>query len=341
MDRIYKKSENRNAQELLENLAENYKRVFTSLNGKQDTDSLAANLNLSIEDVNEILIKLCELKLAIPLDEENNAEITGKTEQKEQVISFQQRQEKDIQKTHSILHTRDLLKIYGKRVVVNKVSLKVKQGEIVGLLGPNGAGKTTTFYMITGLIRPNGGYIFLDEEDITKLAMYKRARKGISYLPQEASIFRKLTVEENLLAILETIGYPKSERKKRCEELMEELGITHIAKNKGYNLSGGERRRTEIARTLVNNPRFILLDEPFAGVDPIAVEDIQNIVMGLKKKNIGVLITDHNVHETLSITDHAYLLFDGKILKEGDSEFLANDPEARKLYLGDKFRLDR
>ena len=239
----------------------------------------------------------------------------------------------------SVLHTRDLVKIYGKRRVVDDVSLKVTQGEIVGLLGPNGAGKTTSFYMITGLIRPNSGHIFLDNDDITNLPMYKRSRRGISYLPQEASIFRKLTVEENLLAIMEVIGIKRADRKKRAQELMEELGISHLAKNKGYNLSGGERRRTEIARTLVTNPKFILLDEPFAGVDPIAVQDIQNIVKNLKIKNIGVLITDHNVRETLSITDHAYLLFEGKILKEGNSEYLANDPEARKLYLGDKFRL--
>jgi lipopolysaccharide export system ATP-binding protein len=242
---------------------------------------------------------------------------------------------------NSLLYTENLVKIYGKRRVVNQVSLKVKQGEIVGLLGPNGAGKTTSFYMITGLIRPESGKIFLDKDNITRLPMYKRSRRGISYLPQEASIFRKLTVEENLLAIMEVLGISRSDRKSRAESLMAELGISHIAKNKGFNLSGGERRRTEIARTLVTNPKFILLDEPFAGVDPIAVQDIQNIVKALKERNIGVLITDHNVHETLSITDHAYLLFEGKILKEGDSEALANDPEARKLYLGDKFRLYR
>jgi len=241
----------------------------------------------------------------------------------------------------AVLHTKNLVKIYGKRKVVNKVSLEVKQGEIVGLLGPNGAGKTTSFYMITGLIRPNKGKIFFDDENITTLPMYKRARRGIAYLPQEASIFRKMTVENNLLAIMEALKFPREERKKRAAQLMEELGIAHIARSKAYNLSGGERRRTEIARALVNNPRFILLDEPFAGVDPIAVEDIQTIVQKLKEKNIGVLITDHNVHETLSITDHAYLLYEGKILKQGDSEFLANDPEARKLYLGDKFRLYR
>ncbi len=234
-----------------------------------------------------------------------------------------------------------MVKVYGKRTVVNQVSLKVKQGEIVGLLGPNGAGKTTSFYMITGLIRPNGGRIYLDERDITKLPMYKRARQGIAYLPQEASIFRKLTVEQNLLAIMEALKFPKAERERRCQELMEELRIAHIAKSKGYNLSGGERRRTEIARALVTSPKFILLDEPFAGVDPIAVQDIQSIVKNLKAKNIGILITDHNVHETLSITDHAYLLFEGKVLKQGDSESLANDPEARKLYLGEKFQLYR
>lgn len=242
---------------------------------------------------------------------------------------------------NALLYTETLVKIYGKRKVVDRVSLKVKQGEIVGLLGPNGAGKTTSFYMITGLIRPNSGKIFLDEEEITRLPMYKRARRGISYLPQEASIFRKLTVEENLLAIMEVLGISRTERKKRAQKLMQELGIEHIAGNKGYNLSGGERRRTEIARTLVTQPKFILLDEPFAGVDPIAVQDIQNIVRNLKERNIGVLITDHNVHETLSITDHSYLLFEGKILKEGNSEALANDPEARKLYLGDQFRLYR
>lgn len=240
-----------------------------------------------------------------------------------------------------ILHAENLKKIYGKRTVVKDVTIFVNQGEIVGLLGPNGAGKTTTFYMITGMIKPNGGRIEINEKDITKIAMYRRARLGVSYLPQEASIFRKLTVEENLLAIMQAIDIPKKERKLRTAKLLEELNISHIAKNKGYNLSGGERRRTEIARTLVTSPRFILLDEPFAGVDPIAVEDIQNIVHSLKNRGIGVLITDHNVHETLSITDRAYLLFEGQILKEGTSDFLANDPEARKLYLGEKFKLDR
>jgi len=239
------------------------------------------------------------------------------------------------------LSGHELVKIYSKRTVVNKVSINVKQGEIVGLLGPNGAGKTTTFYMITGMVRPNGGRISINNEDITGLPMYRRARKGVAYLPQEASIFRKLTVEENLLAIMQMIGVPHKEQKNYCEEYLEELSITHIARSRGYQLSGGERRRTEIARTLVTDPRFILLDEPFAGVDPIAVEDIQNIVYNLKQRNIGVLITDHNVHETLSITDRAYLLFEGKILKEGTAGFLAEDDEARKLYLGEKFKLDR
>jgi len=242
---------------------------------------------------------------------------------------------------NAVLQSRNLVKIYSKRKVVNDVSVKVSQGEIVGLLGPNGAGKTTNFYMITGMIRPNSGDVFLNDEVITNQPMFKRARLGVAYLPQEASIFRKLSVEENLLAIMQMIGIPKKERSQRCNQYLEELNITHIAKSKGFQLSGGERRRTEIARTLVTDPRFILLDEPFAGVDPIAVEDIQNIVFGLKERNIGVLITDHNVHETLSITDRAYLLFEGRILKEGTAEFLAQDEDARKLYLGEKFKLDR
>ena len=241
----------------------------------------------------------------------------------------------------SILKSDNLVKIYSKRKVVNKVSVQVEQGEIVGLLGPNGAGKTTTFYMITGMIRPNSGHIILNDTKITTKPMFRRARLGVAYLPQEASIFRKLTVEENLLAVMQMLGVPKKERVEKTEKYLDELNITHIAKSKGYHLSGGERRRTEIARTLVTNPKFILLDEPFAGVDPIAVEDIQNIVHGLKERGIGVLITDHNVHETLNITDRAYLLFEGKILKEGNAEFLAQDEEARKLYFGDKFRLDR
>jgi len=240
-----------------------------------------------------------------------------------------------------VLRCTDLVKIYGKRKVVNKVSIDIREGEIVGLLGPNGAGKTTTFYMIVGMIRPNSGRIYLADQDITQLPMYRRARKGISYLPQEASVFRQLTVEQNLLAILETLPLTAAERKKRALELMNELGITHLAKNKAYTLSGGERRRVEISRALVTKPRFILLDEPFAGVDPIAVEDIQKIVAELKNKGIGVLITDHNVHETLSITDRAYLLFEGNVLKSGTADFLANDEDAKKFYLGDSFKLDR
>jgi len=239
------------------------------------------------------------------------------------------------------LTAEKLVKIYRKRTVVNEVSVSVEQGEIVGLLGPNGAGKTTSFYMITGMIRPNKGKIFLDEQEITRFPMYKRAQMGIGYLAQEPSIFRKLTVEDNIKAILETLNISKEEKKERLKSLLEDLNITHLAKNKAYTLSGGERRRTEITRTLVTNPKFILLDEPFAGIDPIAVEDIQNIVHGLKDKGIGVLITDHNVHETLSITDRAYLLYEGVVLKSGSSEFLANDPETRKLYLGEKFRLNR
>ncbi len=235
----------------------------------------------------------------------------------------------------------NLVKIYNKRRVVDGVSLDVRQGEIVGLLGPNGAGKTTTFYMITGMIRPNQGQIHLSGKDITGLPMYKRARHGIAYLPQEASVFRKLTVRENLLAIMEMLGIPKKERYMKCDRFLNELNITHIADSLGYHLSGGERRRTEIARTLVTDPKFILLDEPFAGVDPIAVEDIQSIIHGLKDRGIGVLITDHNVHETLSITDRAYLLFEGRILKEGTADMLADDEKVRKLYLGQNFKLKR
>lgn len=240
-----------------------------------------------------------------------------------------------------VLRCENLVKIYGKRTVVNQVSISIKRGETVGLLGPNGAGKTTTFYMIVGMIHPNLGRIILDNQDITGMPMYKRARLGIGYLPQEASAFRRLTVEENILAILETLPLTKTERKERCQSLLEDLGVTRVAKSKAYMLSGGERRRVEICRALVTNPSFMLLDEPFAGVDPIAVEDIQHIVADLKKRNIGVLITDHNVHETLSITDRAYLLFDGRVLKAGSAEYLANDEEARKLYFGDKFKLDR
>lgn len=240
-----------------------------------------------------------------------------------------------------MLRSERLIKIYNKRRVVNQVSIEVNQGEIVGLLGPNGAGKTTTFYMITGMIRPTEGKIFLEETEVTTMPMYRRAQLGIGYLSQEPSIFRRLTVEQNILAILETLPLSHHERRRRLSELLEELAISPLAKNYAYTLSGGERRRVEITRALVTNPKFILLDEPFAGVDPIAVEDIQEIVRGLKQRGIGVLITDHNVHETLSITDRAYLLYEGTVLKSGTTEFLANDPEARKLYLGDKFRLDR
>ena len=239
------------------------------------------------------------------------------------------------------LRSENLVKIYKKRTVVNKASVKVSKGEIVGLLGPNGAGKTTTFYMIMGMIKPESGKVFLDETDITKIPMYKRARMGIGYLPQEASIFRTLSVEENLLAVLEMTKLSAKERKEKCERLLEELTIAHIRKSKGFQLSGGERRRTEIARALATDPSFILLDEPFAGVDPIAVEDIMTIVANLKNRGIGVLITDHNVHETLSIVDKGYILINGTIFKQGKAEELANDEEVRKLYLGEKFKLDR
>jgi len=238
-----------------------------------------------------------------------------------------------------IFGARNLVKTYKSRTVVNNVTLHVNQGEIVGLLGPNGAGKTTTFYMMVGMIRPNAGEIYLENEIITGLPMYKRARKGIGYLPQEASVFRKMSVENNILAVLEMTNLPKKQQKERCEMLLEEFGLTRVRKNRGDLLSGGERRRTEIARALAVDPKFILLDEPFAGVDPIAVEDIQQIVYSLKNKNIGILITDHNVHETLSITDRAYLLFEGKILKQGTAEELAADEQVRKVYLGQNFVL--
>jgi lipopolysaccharide export system ATP-binding protein len=240
-----------------------------------------------------------------------------------------------------ILRSEGLVKIYKKRTVVNKATVKVERGEIVGLLGPNGAGKTTTFYMIMGMIKPEAGRVFLDEEEITKVPMYKRARMGIGYLPQEASIFRKLSVEDNILAVLEMIEPDGKKRKDKCEKLMEELTIAHLRKSKGFQLSGGERRRTEIARALASDPGFILLDEPFAGVDPIAVEDIMNIVSNLKNRGIGVLITDHNVHETLSIVDNAYILIDGVIFKQGKAQELAEDSAVRKLYLGEKFKMDR
>ena len=241
----------------------------------------------------------------------------------------------------NLLRSEGLVKRYRKRTVVNDVSVEVRRGEVVGLLGPNGAGKTTTFYMIVGMIRPEAGKVFLDDAEITTTPMYRRARLGVGYLPQEASVYRKLTVEENILAVLQAMGFPAAERKQRCDRLLQDFSITHIARSKGYMLSGGERRRTEIARALATEPGFILLDEPFAGIDPIAVEEIMKIVSGLRDRGIGVLVTDHNVHETLSITDRAYLLFEGRILKAGTAEYLANDPDARKLYLGEKFKLDR
>jgi lipopolysaccharide export system ATP-binding protein len=241
-----------------------------------------------------------------------------------------------------ILRADHLMKKYKTRTVVNDVSVHVAQGEIVGLLGPNGAGKTTSFYMIVGLIKPNEGRIFLDEEEITPLPMYQRARKGIGYLAQEASVFRKLTVEENIMAVLEMRPeYTKQQRKERVDEMLEEFSLERVRKSLGMSLSGGERRRTEIARVLAVNPGFVLLDEPFAGVDPIAVEEIQSIVSRLKRRNIGILITDHNVDETLSITDRAYLMVDGKLFKSGTAEELANDPQVRKVYLGQNFELRR
>ncbi len=238
-----------------------------------------------------------------------------------------------------ILRTQDLVKIYRKRTVVNKVSVEVKQGEIVGLLGPNGAGKTTSFYMIVGLIKPLSGNVYLDDEEITNLPMYKRAQKGIGYLAQEASVFRQLSVEDNIKAVLEFTDLSKEGQRDRLEQLISEFNLTNVRKSLGIQLSGGERRRTEIARALAVDPKFILLDEPFAGVDPIAVEDIQHIVSKLKEKNIGILITDHNVHETLSITDRAYLLFEGSVLMSGSAEELAANEQVRKVYLGQNFEL--
>ncbi len=237
------------------------------------------------------------------------------------------------------IRTENIVKKYGKRTVVDHVNIAVEQGEIVGLLGPNGAGKTTSFYMIVGLIRPLEGKIFLNDLDITSMPMYKRAQNGIGYLPQEASVFRHLSVEDNVAAVLEFTSLSKAEQKEKLETLLDEFGLQNVRKSKGIQLSGGERRRTEIARALAMDPKFILLDEPFAGVDPIAVEDIQKIVAKLKEKNIGVLITDHNVHETLSITDRAYMLFDGKIFSSGTAEELANDPVVRDKYLGAEFKL--
>lgn len=239
------------------------------------------------------------------------------------------------------LRSEGLVKIYKRRTVVNDVSVEVKQGEIVGLLGPNGAGKTTTFYMIVGLIKPNSGQIFLENENITSLPMYRRAKRGIGYLAQEASVFRTLSVEENLMAVLQMTKLSKQEQRNKAEALIEEFSLGHVRKNLGRLLSGGERRRTEIARALAVDPMFVLLDEPFAGVDPIAVEEIQSIVARLKNKNIGILITDHNVNETLSITDRAYLMFEGKLLKAGTAEELAADEQVRRVYLGKHFELKR
>ncbi|MGH7546322.1 MAG: LPS export ABC transporter ATP-binding protein [Gemmatimonadota bacterium] len=237
------------------------------------------------------------------------------------------------------MRTDGLVKVYKKRRVVDGVNLELRQGEIVGLLGPNGAGKTTTFYMIVGLIPPDAGRVYIDDGDITTVPMYKRARRGIGYLAQEPSIFRKLSVEENILAVLQTLPLSNEERRARLEGLLDELSIKHLRTHKAYSLSGGERRRLEITRALVTEPKFILLDEPFAGVDPIAVDDIQRIVAALKRRGLGVLITDHNVRETLSITDRAYILFDGRIHIEGSAETLVNDAQARRLYLGEDFRL--
>ncbi len=241
----------------------------------------------------------------------------------------------------SVLKASELVKIYNKRSVVDTVSISVKQGEIVGLLGPNGAGKTTTFYMITGMIKQNSGDIFIDNEDISHFPMYKRARMGIGYLPQEASIFRRMTVYQNIYSVLEFMGLEHFERDDKVNQLMKEFGISGISDSKGYVLSGGERRRTEIARSIATDPKFILLDEPFAGIDPIAVEEIMKIVSKLKEKGIGVLITDHNVHETLSIVDRGYILIEGRIFRQGSSLELANDEKVRKLYLGESFTMER
>lgn len=242
--------------------------------------------------------------------------------------------------TSQVLSGVNLRKTYGDREVVKGISINVKRGEVVGLLGPNGAGKTTTFYMITGMIRPNEGIVKLNGTDITKMPMYKRARHGIGYLAQEPSVFTKLSVEDNLRLVLEMTSLTKEEQAQKLEKLLDDFSITHIRKNKAFNLSGGERRRTEIARALVMEPNFILLDEPFSGIDPIAVEDIQQIIFGLKSRNIGVLITDHNVRETLSITDRSYLLYEGNILKSGSAREMTEDEEARRLYLGSKFKMD-
>jgi lipopolysaccharide export system ATP-binding protein len=238
-----------------------------------------------------------------------------------------------------LLETRELVKRYGGRNVVNGISINVKRGEVVGLLGPNGAGKTTTFYMVTGIIRPDSGHVIFDKKDITRLPIYQRARSGIGYLSQEPSIFRKLTVEENIMAIMETLGFPRRERKRQLDNLLSQLKIAHLRKNKAYTLSGGERRRLEITRTLVTNPMFILLDEPFSGIDPIAVYDCQEVIRELKEMGLGILLTDHNVRETLTITDRSYIMYEGQVLIAGSKEKLINDPKAREIYLGERFSM--
>jgi len=237
----------------------------------------------------------------------------------------------------SIIRTQDLVKVYGKKKVVKQVSIEVKQGEIVGLLGPNGAGKTTTFHMMIGLIKANGGHVFIDDIDITKMPMYKRARMGVSYLSQEPSVFSKLTVKQNVMAILETQNYTKTERREILKEALDELDLTKLSNQKAYSLSGGERRKLEITRSLITKPKFLFLDEPFSGVDPLAVSDIQDIIKKLQKKNIGILITDHNVVDTLQITNRAYIIYEGRVLLSGTSRELVNDPQARKIYLGERF----
>lgn len=238
-----------------------------------------------------------------------------------------------------LLETRELVKSYGGRTVVNEVSINVKRGEVVGLLGPNGAGKTTTFYMVTGIIKPDRGHVIFDRKDITKLPIHKRARSGIGYLSQEPSIFRKLTVEENIMAVMETLGLPRRARARQMDKLLDQLKISHLRKNMAYTLSGGERRRLEITRTLVANPMFILLDEPFSGIDPIAVYDCQEVIRELKDMGLGILLTDHNVRETLTITDRAYIMYEGEILISGSKDRLINDPKARKIYLGERFSM--
>ncbi len=242
-----------------------------------------------------------------------------------------------MEQKESIIRTQDLVKIYGKKKVVNQVSIEVRQGEIVGLLGPNGAGKTTTFHMMIGLIKANGGHVFIDDTDIIKMPMFKRARMGISYLSQEPSVFSKLTVKQNIMAILETQNYTKKERKEILQESLDELDLAKLADQKAYSLSGGERRKLEITRSLITRPKFLFLDEPFSGVDPLAVSDIQDIIKKLQKKNIGILITDHNVLDTLQITDRAYIIYEGRVLLSGTSRELVNDSQARKIYLGERF----